>query len=157
MGIIGVGIMRLKHPNRHSRLNRETGFTLVEVLVAVLLFAITILSFISVLNTCTYLDSYSRHKIQAMYVAQRIIEEQRRQLFSTLASQNYGVVSLDTKGTFATSADDYLGNAIITVTAVDANRKKVKVEVNWEQRSVIGTVTKKEFLSTDIGNEAQLN
>jgi len=78
---------------------RQKKVTLVEVLVAILLFVISAVTFFEVLTMCNYSSSYSRHKVQALYVAKRIIEEQRRKPFP-LSSMVYGPVSIDTKGTF---------------------------------------------------------
>lgn len=140
-----------------KRIKTESGFTLVEVMTSVLLLTMILVTFLGALLVCRYLGSYSKHKVQAIYTAQRIIEEQRRRPFLNLLSQPYGPVSIDTRGTFNSSADDYMGNAFITVTNIDAYRKRVQVEVNWQERTVLGTVTKKEYCATNIANEPQLN
>ena len=128
-------------------------------MMAVLLLTTVIVSFLAALIMYKYMASCSRHKVQAIYVAERIIEEQRRQPFANLVSFNYGAVSIDNNGTFNTTADDYMGSALVTVTNLDAYRRRVKVEVDWKERSPIGgpAVNRKEFCSTDIADEPQLN
>ena len=92
-----------------------------------------------------------------MYWAQRFIEEQRRLPFATLASLPSASVSIDTKGTFVTPADDLSGNRVVTVTNIDTYRKRVKIEMNWQEKILGGTITMREYYSTDIAFESQLN
>ena len=127
--------------------------------MAVLLLTTVIVSFLAALITHKYMASRMRHKVQAIYVAERIIEEQRRKPFANLVSLNYGAVTIDTMGTFNTTADDYPGSALVTVTNLDAYRRRVKVEVDWTEHSPIGgaKLNMKEFCSTDIADEPQLN
>ncbi len=135
----------------------SNGFTLVEALTSILILALVWVAVAGSIISYKYIASYSKHKVQAVFVAQRILEEKRRQTFSTLANQNYGAVSIDTRGTFNTSADDLMGTAAVTVTNIDTYRKKVLVQVSWQEKSPIGVVTKSEFCATDIANEPQLN
>ena len=133
------------------------GFTLVEVLTSILLLLIVwTVSLNSMLNY-KHIDSFAKHKIEATYVAQRILEEERRLAFANIVSRNYGAVSVDTRGTFNSAADDFLGTAKVTVTDLDVYRKRVQVEVSWSELSPIGTVIKREYCTTDIANEPELN
>jgi hypothetical protein len=77
--------------------------------------------------------------------------------FSTLASLPSASVSLDTNGTFDTTADDRTGNRIVTVTNIDTYRKRLKIEINWTEKFLRGTNTMREYYSTDIAQESQLN
>lgn len=140
---------------RFKKIN--SGFTLIEVMAALSLLTAMLVAVPGSLVAYKYIAVYSKHKVQATYVAQRILEEQRRKVFSTLATMNYGAVSIDNKSTFNTAADDFMGTAAITVTSLDTYRKKVQVEVSWQERTPAGMVTKREFCTTDIANEAQLN
>ena len=135
----------------------SSGFTLVEVLTSILLLLIVWTVSLNSMVNYKHIDSFAKHKIEAAYVAQRILEEQRRQPFANLVTRNYGPVSIDTRGTFNSSADDLIGVAKITVTILDAYRKRVQIEVSWPELSAIGTVTKKEYYATDIANELELN
>ena len=135
----------------------NSGFTLPEVLVSILLLGGVLLTYLAAQNMYRFISAYSKHKIQAIYVAERMIEEQRRQPFAGLASGPLGVVSIDTKGTFNTTADDLFGNAVLTVTNLAATRKRLQVEINWRERSPAGTVTLREYCTTDVANEDELN
>ena len=137
--------------------NKQAGFTLLEVMIALVIFLILFLSTAVSIITSLYLGSVIKHKVQAMYWAQRFIEEERRLPFSTLASLPSASVSLDTNGTFNTTADDRTGNRVVTVTNIDANRKRLKIEINWTEKFLRGTNTMREYYSTDIANESQLN
>lgn len=128
-----------------------------EVLIALGLLVITGVVFLGALVTCNYIASYSKHKTQAIYVAKRIIEEKRRLPFP-LASTNgvrvaYGTVSIDTKGTFNSSSDDYMGQAFFAVTNVDAYRQTLQVEIDWQEHTPAGNMTMKEFCTTDFTQE----
>ena len=143
----------------------DRGFTLPEVLVSLLLLGVVVLAYLSAQNMYRYLGSYAKHKAQAIYVSQRLLEQQRQQPFAGLANANLGQVTIDSKGTFNTTADDFLGNALMTVTNLDANRKRLRIEVNWMERSPVGTALGahmaerlvREYCSTDIANDAEIN
>jgi prepilin-type N-terminal cleavage/methylation domain-containing protein len=137
--------------------NKQVGFTLLEILVALSIFLVLFLGTSVSIITSLYLGSVIKHKVQAMYWAQRFIEEERRLPFSTLASLPSASVSLDTNGTFNTTADDRTGNRVVTVTNIDANRKRLKIEINWTEKFLRGTNTMREYYSTDIAQESQLN
>jgi hypothetical protein len=92
-----------------------------------------------------------------MYWAQRFIEEERRLPFANLASLPSASVAIDTHGTFTTPGDDLNGNRIVTVTTIDTYRKRVLIEINWVERILGGFRTVREYYSTDIANESQLN
>ena len=139
--------------------NKQAGFTLLEVMVALSIFLVLFLGTATSIIGGMYLSSFVKHKIQAMYWAQRFIEEQRRIPFSTLTSLPAASLSIDTRGTFVTPADDLTtGNRIVTVTPyADGYRKKVGIEMNWTEKILGGTITMREYYSTDIANESQLN
>ena len=135
---------------------QDHGFALTEVLVSILLLGVVLVAHLGALNMYKYMAAFAKHKAQAIYVAQRTLEEQRRQPFAGLASAALGAVSIDTRGTFNSAADDLMGNAILTVTNIDANRKRLQVEVNWRERSPVGLLTLREYCTTDIANDATL-
>ena len=139
--------------------NKQAGFTLFEVLVALSIFLVLFLGTATAIIGSVYLSSFVKHKVQAMYWAQRFIEEQRRLPFTTLASLPSACVSIDTHGTFVPCPDPAhpAGNMIVTVTNIDAYRKRVRIEMNWVEKILGGMITMREYYSTDIANESQLN
>lgn len=140
-----------------KQVSRQAGFTLIEVLASLSIFLLLSLGTVVSIMTNMYLSSIVKHKMQAMYWAQRFIEEERRISFSTLAALPSAVVSIDTKGTFTATGDDLTGNRIVTVTNIDTYRKRVQIEINWTEKILGGTITMREYYSTDIANESQLN
>lgn len=138
--------------------NPENGLTLVECLISFTLVVIILTAAVSLIINGQTLSSLARHKTQAAYAAQQILEQQRRLAFPSIVSLASAAVTLDTNGTYNTSADDFTGKRIITVTNLDAYRKKLQVEINWLERLPMGgQVTIREFYATTIANEPQLN
>jgi prepilin-type N-terminal cleavage/methylation domain-containing protein len=125
-------------------INIKGGFTLVEVLVSVGIMLIFIPFAASMLTNSQLLTSYSKHKVQAAYVAQQLIEAQRPNIaaISTavgpilttnpsvklgsgpISTTNpyvlTGFVTLDTKGVYpavsCSSGSLPCGTATVTVT-----------------------------------------
>ena len=140
-----------------QRPDHQAGFTLLEVVGSLSIFLILFLGTATAIIGSTFLSSVTKHKVQAMYWAQRFIEEERRLPFTTLASIPSASVSIDTKGTFTSGADDLSGNRVVTVTNIDTYRKRVRIEMNWQEKIMGGLITQREYYSTDIANESQLN
>jgi len=136
----------------------DNGLTLIEVMVSVALIVILLTATASTIINSQLLSSLARHKVQAAYVSQQILEQQRRLAFSNIVSLPAAAVTLDTRGTYNTTNDDFIGAAVITVTNIDSYRKKVQVEIDWPEWLLTGAqVTMKEYYATTIANEPQLN
>ena len=101
--------------------NLENGLTLVECLFSMALAVIILTAAAGVIINSQILSSLARHKVQATYVAQQILEQQRRTPFPSIVSLPSAVVTLDTNGTYNNSADDFVGNRVVTVTVIDAD------------------------------------
>ncbi len=139
--------------------NKQAGFSLLEVMASLSIFLVLFLGTSTAIIGSTYLSSFTKHKVQAMYWAQRYIEEQRRLPFASLVTLPSASASIDTKSTFTASADDFKGNRVVTIIpyANDANRKRIQIEMNWAEKIMGGQITLREYYSTDIANESQLN
>jgi prepilin-type N-terminal cleavage/methylation domain-containing protein len=162
---------------------KEDGFTLIEVLVSVGIMLIFLPFAANMLTNSQLLASYSKHKIQAAYAAQQILETQR-QIISTyfnplplLSGQSKTIgpssVILDTKGNYNnlncnTNTSIFCGTSIITVTpAVYTNSAGVKntsltvdhivVQIFWFEQIVKLKVSMSETYATDIANDLMLN
>lgn len=134
------------------------GLTFVEVLVSSMLIIIFLTGAAGIILNSQLLSGLARHKLQASYAAQQILEQQRRRAFSSIVSQGAAPITLDTKGTYAATADDFTGIVIITVTNISGSQKKVQVEIDWPERLFTGDqLTLKEYYATTITNEALLN
>ncbi len=138
--------------------NKQAGFTLWEVLVALSIFLILFLGTVTAIIGSTYLSSVVKHRVQAMYWAQRFIEEERRLPFANIVSIPATCIDIDTKGTFVPCHDNAhpTGFRVVTVKNVDANRKRVQILMVWTEKIMGGLIDQREYYSTDISNEFQL-
>jgi len=114
--------------------NTKSGFTLIEVLVSLGIMVVFLPFAASMLTNSQLLASYSKHKMQAAWTAQQIIETQRQKPLSyfapLLATSNMvnpqitGSALLDTKGNYTNtdcvtnSANLFCGTATITFSPV---------------------------------------
>ena len=138
-------------------LKRIQGSTLVEVIVSVAIVVIFLTAAASTILNSQFLASYSKHKLQAMYAAQQIIEQERRLSYANIISVASTPVTLDTKGTYNTTADDFLGNVIITVSSVDVYHKQVQIQINWQEQITSAKATLREYYSTNIADDTVPN
>ena len=129
-------------------LKPKDGVTLIDILVSILLLSTLVIAAAATILNCLFLASYSRHKIQAMFVAQQIMEQQRRQVFSTIPFQTTTSVTLDNN-----SGGSFLGTAIVTLVNLDIYRNQINVEIDWPEQVLTGKITIKEYYSTNIVND----
>lgn len=134
-------------------LGQKRGISLVEVLVSIAIVLIFLLAAATTIINGQFLTSYAKHKLQATYAAQQILEQTRRLTFANIVSQASTPITLDTQGTYNTTADDFLGNVIITVISLDAYRKQVQVQINWKEQVLATKIDMREYYSTNIAND----
>jgi type II secretory pathway pseudopilin PulG len=163
--------------------NTEGGFTIVEVLVSVGIMIIFLPFAANMLTDSQILASYSKHKAQAAYAAQQIIETQRQNITTYFKptplfagqSKTIGPLSviLDTKGNYnnlncSTNSSIFCGTSLITVTpAVYTNIAGVKVtsltvdhfvvQIFWFEQILKLKVSMTETYAEDIANDPMLN
>ena len=131
------------------------GFTLVEVVISFFLLAMACLAVVEAIVVSNYTAAYARHKIQAIYFAQRALEEQRRLPFDYIQNQP--------ARSFAISPDNFTVSRTIHVapvtspSGIDQYAKKVWVAVNWNENFYGNKVPAAEYCATDITNESQFN
>ena len=155
----------------------DSGFTLVEVLVSVGIMVIFLPFAANMLTNNQVLASYSKHKIQAAYAAQQIIETQRQNPFIVLTAGQSRTISianviLDTKGNYnntnCNNANTFCGTTVITVTpAVYTNSIGAKttsttvdhfeIKIYWNERILNLLVPITETYAEDIANDPMLN
>jgi len=157
--------------------NTESGFTIVEILVSMGIMLIFLPFAASMLTNSQLLASYSKHKIQAAYAAQQIIETQRQNTFTTLSAGQSKIIGpssaiLDTKGNYinptCNNPNIFCGTAVITITpAVYTNSSGVKVTnttvdhfsvaINWYEQIINLQIPMTETYAEDIANDPILN
>jgi len=163
-------------------LNTKSGYTLVEVLVSVGILIIFLPFAANMLTNSKLLASYSKHKIQAAYAAQQIIETERQNAFivltagqsQTIPSTGSNAVILDTKGSYSsssctnTNAGNFCGTSVIKVTpAVYTSTTGVQttsttvdhfvVTISWIEQIVNLQVPMTETYAEDVANDTMLN
>src|ERR1700679_946706 len=104
-----------------KKLSSKGGFTIIEVLVSVGIMLVFLPFAASMLTNSQLLASYAKHKTQAAYVAQQLLEAERQLPFANIVSQPAGAVARDPKGDYpnvggATNPKLFCGQAVITVT-----------------------------------------
>ena len=151
-----------------KRTNIKSGFTLVEVLVSTAL----VIMFLPVIGTLLInsqqLASIAKHKIQAAYLAELIIEKERQLPFANITSQTATNYPLDTKGNYNSSAGYFYATVVITVgpavytsttgaTSINANIDHVALQISWIEQRGKSPVTITENYTGDIANDKMLN
>ncbi len=147
-GLLSTVLNGCAHMRRFS-VSRD-GLTLVEVLVSIAIVFVLVGAITQSILSSQFMTSLSRHKIQAMYASQQMIEHQRQKTFVAASSLTTGVVSLDASAGFN-------GVSRLTVTNLDAYRNRVDVEIDWPESVLGSNMTMKEYYSTNIANDSVPN
>jgi len=123
------------------------------------------------------LASYSKHKIQAAYAAQQMLETQRQSPFQVIAAGKSVTIGpanvvLDTKGNYnnvnCNNSNTFCGTTVITVTptvytttagvkTTSATVDHFVVQVFWNERIAKLFVPMTETYAEDIVNDPMLN
>lgn len=158
----------------------KQGFTLVEVLVSLGVLLVFLPFAASMITNSQLLSSYAKHKIQAAYAAQQIIETQRQTSpFIVLTAGQSKIIGpasviLDTKGNYnnlncSTNTSIFCGTATVTVTpTVYTSTTGVKgpastvmdhfvVLINWNEQILNSKVAMSETYAEDVANDPMLN
>ena len=114
---------------------KESGFTLIETLIAISIFSISIVTLMTVLSSGISDINYAKKKITATYLAQEGIEYARNQ------RDNYFLSSTTEWNDFAIA-----NNSVITPPSPDSDfsgfgRTVSKVEINPNEVKITSTVT----------------
>lgn len=138
-----------------AKLQRSRGFTLVETLVAISIFTVSILGMMSVLASGISNTNYAKQKITAEYLAQEGIEYVRNtrdtnMLYNAGGSQA-GWIAFVIPGiiSYPVSASNFPGfTRTITMSSVSGTSDEVKItsDVSWTQGSGTKSVTFSENL-----------
>jgi Tfp pilus assembly protein PilV len=134
----------------------KRGISLIEVVVGVCLLTIVWLAAVNIIVVSRGSGSLARHKTQAIYVMQETIEKLRKQTFGSIAGSTT-TVSIDTRGTPDSTADDFMGTQTVTVTTTDPYYKEVLVGITWNESFFGKQKQVKEYCGTYIANDPQIN
>ena len=163
--------------------NTKSGYTIVEVLVSVGILIIFLPFAANMLTNSKLLASFSKHKIQAAYAAQQIIETERQSPFiilaagqsQTIPAAGANAVILDTKGNFSyntcnnANAGAFCGTSVIKVTPAvytstsgSAQPASTTVDhfvvtISWIEQVINLQVPMTLTYAEDIANDPMLN
>ena len=145
-----------------AQLRLKNGFSLVEMLVSISLFALVWISLVGSILVGKASEVKSKHRMQATYASQRQIEALRKRTFSAIANE-VGATTIDTRGTDGT-ADDLMGTQTTTVTwpgdatSTGAFFKKIVVNIAWREPMPLGSLLMAtETIGTCIADDPQVN
>ncbi len=157
-------------------LNTTSGFTIIEVMVSVGIMLVFLPFAASMLTNSQMLASYAKHKTQAAFAAQQIVETERQAAFIPLIAGGSKIIGpnsvfLDTKGNYVNpncNTNSFCGTSIITVTpAVYTKQDGTKttktnvdhfvVQIYWSERIFKLMVPMTETYAADIVNDPMLN
>ncbi len=115
---------------RHTNKTNQTGFTLIEVLVTILLIGVTLVIYHGT-SQSVVLNKWSRYKEIALRIADQKVQ--------TLRTTSYS--SIPASGTFTDPLISSLpdGAGTITVTDLNTKTKDVVVTVTWSNPQGTGT------------------
>lgn len=133
---------------------KNKAFTLIETLVAISIFTMSILGLMSVLSSGIASTNYAKQKIIASYLAQEGIEYVRNMrdnlvLFDPISPQNGWNAFLSANKSYPISGSDFPGfGRTISTTAVAGTTDEIKISstVSWTQGSGVRSVTFSENL-----------
>jgi type IV pilus assembly protein PilV len=113
---------------------RQEGFTLIEVMIALLLLLIGVAGVLSMQMTSMKATSFSRHATEATIVAEDRMEELMimttdQLLLLHLSSDDVNAMAVDTPAT-----DEYTRTLTVVDSLITADVLDVRVEVTWLER-----------------------
>ena len=121
----GTGNIMIRMINKNKK-----GFTLIEVLVAIVLFIISLLAIVPLLFTAVSVDKESFLKIKAQTMVAEKIEELMSQDISTIGS-----------GNDSETEDGFTLNRVWTVAAGTGNLSLITISVTYTYKGIAKTVT----------------
>ena len=124
---------------QYKKLPLNKGFTLLEILLAVVLLTFGIVAVVSVMSKGLYIDTYVNNKVIALNLAQDKVEEIKAMDFADIADEALATVSGFTGYTRE-----------VDMTALQTDLKKVVVNVYWEYKGVNQAVTLVTLISKSI-------
>ena len=124
---------------RAKRIRRTAGFTLIEVMIAVFILALTALVFAATVPTSQISRIKAAHTTYAINLAKQTIAEKQSAGYAGLLA---GTVEV------SVPADLPGGSQTTTITQYSTNVKKVQVDVTWSgYRQVGGDITLSTLIS----------
>lgn len=123
-------------PNRVGPSRSDAGFTLIEVMIAILLSAICVIGMIGLFRVQTRASGFSRREVEAAVLAQDKLEDLRTKAASA-AAVTVTETGLDAMGRYPTPPGPYTRTSEITISGTLVT---LKVSVQWDDGSAVRSV-----------------
>jgi Tfp pilus assembly protein PilV len=123
--------------HRVSNRRQQAGFTMIEVMVAVLLTALTVIGVLGLYRIQSRASAFSRRETEAAVLAQDKLEELRTQAAAGVTS---GSDTPPDQFSPVSPPNNYFFNRSWTVTS-DASAITIEVEVTWNEDGITRSVT----------------
>jgi len=120
-----------------TRRRRDAGFTMIEVMIAVLLTALAVIGVIALFRVETRASGYSRHETEASVLAQDRLEELRTQAAAATTTTE---PTLDALGQ-SVSGGMYTRVSTVAAGITDPSVLDITVVVNWDESGDAKSVT----------------
>jgi len=113
-------------------INTKSGFTLVEVVVAVLVFSLSIAGLLSVLANLNRPAAESFEEVQAIYAGKEFLENLRQAVDASTWDDSGSALAPAVHTTSASSPSGMAFNAVYNVTSDTSGGRWVDLNINWE-------------------------
>ena len=120
--------------------NRKGGFSLLEVMLAILLFGTGLVFLLQIVNTGLFVGGQNEDTVIAANLAQEKIEELRNDAYADLVSETPAVA---VPGFPAFTREVSVGDS----TPAQTGLKEVSVKVNWAAKNSVMTTTMVTYVS----------
>lgn len=136
-------------------LPKNKAFTLTEAVITVTVLLLVWVSVVNMLVISRASEARAKHKIQAIYVLQRALDDLQKKPFASIVNST-STVTLDTRGTPDIYTDDLTGTQVVTVSSFPYYKKAV-ASLTWNEILWGRTKTLTEYCGTHIANDPQAN
>ena len=115
------------------RQNLRNGFTIIEVVVAALIFAIATAGIFATVSSLSKPAQESTEEVTAAFLGKRILEDLRTSVDATTWSLNSSFLSVGTHTLNSMNIDGivYTGNYIVTADPSGTASRQVTLNLNW--------------------------
>lgn len=117
------------------KFNNKKGFSLIEIILAISIFALSIMGLTGGLIYGQQSNLIASHREQAVFLAKEGIEAGEnigRENFTNLVDGSFGLIVENNSYAFSGSSDTWdIYERQITISSIDANTKQISSRVSW--------------------------